>query len=68
MAFQQTIGYQHQDMSDMGGPCPCCDTGNYVCIEINDLDFVVICWCGRQKTGQFDDEAERADFISNHGG
>jgi hypothetical protein len=66
MAFHQTIGYQHQDMTDMGGRCPCWDPGNYVLIEIDDLNVTITCWCGRRKTGQFDDEDDRANFISRH--
>lgn len=66
MAFQQTIGYQNQDMTEFGGPCPCEGTGTFVCIEINDLNFEIICWCGRRRAGTFDSEQERADVISRH--
>lgn len=63
-----TIPYQHQDMSDMGGNCPCGDPGNYVAVDITGLDFTIHCWCGRKRPGTFDDQAERAAFLLKHRG
>jgi hypothetical protein len=59
-----TMGYQHQDMSDCGGNCPCGDPGNYVAITIDGLDLEIRCWCGRKRSGKFDDDAERDAFLA----
>lgn len=60
------IGYRHQDMTKLGGPCPCADPGDYVAIEVTGLGVLIRCWCGRTKAGQLDDEAEREVFIKEH--
>ena len=65
---EKTIPYRHQDMSDMGGPCPCGDPGNYVAISFTGLTFTIECWCGRSRGGKFDDEAEKTAFIAKHDG
>lgn len=68
MADKVIIGYRHQDLSDVGGDCPCRDPGNYCTIEVNNLSVKIKCWCGRSKVGTLDNTKERDEFLARHGG
>lgn len=68
MAFSLTMGYQHMDLSQVGGDCPCNDPGNFVMVDIDEMEMTIRCWCGGFKNYTFDSEAERTQFISTNGG
>ena len=51
-------------------PCVCRDPGNYMAMHEdtgNPLRFEMHCWCGAKMRGEFDDMAERAEFLARHG-
>lgn len=57
------FGYRHVS----GVPnCPCNDPGNYMMMEEDDnnpLSFRMRCWCGSTIRGNFDNQAERDEFV-----
>lgn len=62
-AGEVIFGYQHVT----GTPrCPCDDPGDYLMLRqrsANVLECELVCWCGRSMAVDFDDEAERLEFV-----